>query len=181
VRRWGLVFALLLSLGVNLGILGTLAVHRLRPARPEEAPQRAAEPRPEVPQARLQRVADRLGLEGEARQRFLEQQRQFFLATSRDRLRLREVHGELRRELAAQEPDRAKVDRLVAEAGEIYVGLERAMVANVLATRGMLDAEQERLFVDFLVRLRPGRFAPPAPGEERFPPRRRRFRFRDMR
>jgi Spy/CpxP family protein refolding chaperone len=129
-----------------------------------------------MPQARLQRLADRLGLQGEVRERFIAQQRSFFLATAHDRQRLRRIHAELRRELASPEPDRARTDRLTEEASRTYLELERAMVANVLTTREMLDPEQERLFLEFVGRRGPGRFAAPDEGERRFPPRRRRLR-----
>ena len=47
MRRWGLALALLLSLGVNIGILATLAVRR---AAPPDRP-RPEEPRPAPPGA----------------------------------------------------------------------------------------------------------------------------------
>ena len=184
MRRWGLVIALLLSLGVNLGVLGTLAVHRLNPR--ERAEERGRERRWErgererdgdgVPQQRLERLADRMELQGAARERFLVQQRQFFAATRRDRLGLRRVRADLRRQLIADQPDRARIAALAAEASRIYLSLEKAMAENVLATRELLGPEQEAAFLDFVARVGPGRLdSRSEPGERPF--RRRRHRF----
>lgn len=185
MRRWWLALALLLSLGVNLGILGTLAVQRLRPeppaagdpaARPETVP-----PRPEgapgkpPPEERplpppLLRLTDRLGLEGEERERFLAVQRQFFVATSNERWRLAALHRELRRELFAAAPDRGRIEALLGEIGDTYAALEEAMAQNVLASREILDPEQERQFLELVRRLRAGQLRPPGQrGRQRGP------------
>src|SRR6185436_4560766 len=113
VRRWGLALALLLSLGVNVGILATLAV---RHAAPPDRP-RPEEPRP-VPSdnteepLRVVHLADRLGLEGEQRRRFVRLQGRFFAETSRLRTEQAETFRELRRELTAPEPDRRRIEEL---------------------------------------------------------------------
>src|SRR4051812_42510703 len=132
MKRWWLVIALLLSVGLNIGIFAVIAARRLGPGL------RGPKPRAEMnnpaadPLPRLPRLADRLGLEGEERRRFLDLQWNLYQETSHLRLQLGEVHRALRRELIRPTPDKAEVDRLLAESARIYLALERALVSNVL-------------------------------------------------
>ena len=164
MRRWWLVLALLLSLGINVGILATLGVQRSR-ERQSPAPARGGGV-PAGPE--LERVADRLELAGEARRRFLEIQRRFLAETGAERLRLDRARAELRREILSAHPDRARVEELLAAAAGSTAALERALVRNVLDSREVLDEEQERRFLRFVVsrlrrqRVRPGAMTPPA-------------------
>jgi heavy-metal resistance protein len=160
VKRWWLVLALLLSLGVNLGILATIAIGRLRPP----AAQRAAQPPPEQ---RLARLADRLGLAGEERERFLALQRRFFADTSGDRRHLQQIYRQVRRELTAEHPDSEHLEQLLTESSQVYLKIERAVTANVLATRKVLKPEQESVFLGLIENMRPGQgpfTQPGAPG-----------------
>jgi Heavy-metal resistance len=160
VKRWWLVLALLLSLGVNVGILATIAVARLRPAAAQKAPQGP-------PEKRLAKVADRLGLAGEERQRFLALQRRFFTATSAERKRLQAIYRQVRRELVSPQPDPVRLERLLEESSRVYLGIERSVSANVLATRKVLTPEHEAVFLDLIEKLRPGQgpfTQPGAPG-----------------
>src|SRR3954449_6732498 len=112
MRRWWLVIALLLSVGLNVGIFGVIVLRRLGPAlRPPKPPAEMGNPAAD-PLPRLPRVADRLGLEGEERRRFLDVQWNLFQETSHLRLQLGEVHRALRRELTRPTPDKAEVDHL---------------------------------------------------------------------
>src|SRR5215210_102045 len=106
------------------------------------------------PLPRLPRFADRLGLEGEERRKFLDIQWSLFQETSRLRLRMGEVHRDLRRELTRGEPDRQRVDALLAESARIYGALERVLVSNVLSTRELLGPEKEREYLELVGRLR---------------------------
>ena len=202
-RRW-LGLALLLSVGVNVGILATLAVERLRQepaaagaAEPAESAEEGAalpeedepagagelpadgpgmEPGPGDPEAgadpappmlpeverRLEDLADRLGLAGEERGRFLAIQRRFFRETFRQRQEVHRHQRALRQELIAPEPDRARVaearERLSAARDE----LDRALVESILESRELLGPAQEAEYLRFVARLR-------APGEGRGP------------
>ena len=184
MKRWWLVIALLLSVGLNLGILtAILAARRQGPREPRpgaEMPNPGNDPLPRLP-----RLADRLGLEGEERRKFLEIQWNLYQETTRLRLQLGEVHRELRRELSGEEPGQARVDSLLNESARIYLALERALVRNVLATRELLGPEKEQEYLQMIGRLRvpgPGRVRPrtrarprsqvserptPGPGESR--------------
>lgn len=157
MRRWVLALALLLSLGVNIGILATLTVRRAAPDRPRPEERRPIPPSPgaetgETP-PRATRLADRLGLEGEQRRRFLRIQARFFTETIRLRTEQAEVFRELRRELTAPEPDRRKLEELTRASARAHLALQQAMARNVIATREILDPEQERLFLDVISRL----------------------------
>ncbi|HTQ79700.1 MAG TPA: periplasmic heavy metal sensor [Thermoanaerobaculia bacterium] len=161
MRRWWLVLVLLLSLGVNAGILATIAVGRLKPV-----PQpRAASQGP--PERRLAQLADRLGLRGEERERFLDRERRFFADASRERKHLQQVYRQVRRELISARPDPARLDQLLAESSQIYLTIERMVTANVLDTRKLLTPDQESIYLDLIEKMRPGQgpfTQPNAPG-----------------
>lgn len=163
MKRWWLVIALLLSVGLNLGILAAIAARRVGPPPGSQRPPKADLPNPPGgdPLALLPRLADRLGLEGEPRRKFLDIQWDLFRETSRLRLQLGEIHREVRREMTRDEPDRQRVDRLLSESAQIYLALERSLVAHVLATRDLLDEDQRRQYLALIGRLRA---ANPGPG-----------------
>jgi hypothetical protein len=161
VKRWWLVIALLLSAGMNLGLLVGLVLNSPAVARQQQEALRPAAP------GRLQQLADRLGLEGETRQRFIARQRQFFAETAVPRTRLPEIRRQVRAELIRPHPNEARIDQLLREGSEIFLTLERAVVANVLDSRRMLGPEEERRYVELISRLQlegPGQLGrlPPA-------------------
>jgi hypothetical protein len=161
VRRWWLVIALLLSVGMNLGLLVGLVLNSPAVARQQQEALRPAAP------GRVQQLADRLGLKGEVRQRFVQRQRQFFAETGAPRARLPEIRRQVRAELIRPHPDQARIDELLREGSEIFLSLERAVVANVLDSRRILGPEEERRYVDLISRLQlegPGQLGrlPPA-------------------
>jgi Heavy-metal resistance len=156
MRRWWLVIALLLSLGLNLGIFAALAARRAGPPdrdrpRPEE---RAGMANPGGnPLPRLPRLADRLGLEGEKRRRFLDLQWKLFEESSRLRLQLGEVHREIKREMVRDEPDPQQIERLLQESARVYLNLERSLTRNILSTRQLLDDKEEREYLALIGRI----------------------------
>ena len=161
MKRWWLVIALVLSIGINLGLLVALVL-----SSPALVQQQQATMRPAAP-GRLAQLADRLGLQGEVRRRFLERQRQFFAETAGPRARLPEIRRQVRAELIRRHPDQARIDELLKEADDIFIMLERAVVANVLETRKLLGPEAEGKYVDLISRLQlegPGQLGrlPPA-------------------
>ena len=149
------------------------------PAR-EEPP---ATPRRDAPPpARLEEMAERLGVPEADRPRLFAVQRRFFTATQEQRVRLDSVRREIRAELLAAASDRDRIDGLLRQAADLQVGLERAFVDHVLAAREVLDGEAEARYLHFLSQLapggprqRPGIRGPAAPGRRRpgdRPPRR---------
>jgi hypothetical protein len=155
VKRWWLVIALVLSIGMNLGLLVALAL-----SSPALAQQQQAVMRPAAP-GRWAQLADRLGLQGEVRQRFIQRQRQFVAETAGPRARLPEIRKQVRAELIRPKPDLTRIDELLREGSDIFLMLERSVVANVLDSRKMLPPDAERKYVDVISRLQlegPGQF-----------------------
>ncbi len=166
MKKWWLVIALALSIGANIGILATrLVATREVPARPEvedagaggEVPDAASRPLPRRLPPMVLRMADELGLEGERRDAFVANQRQFFKQTLEARARVRQLQLRLRREVTSTEPDRVAVEELLEQLTAARVDLERAFIDNLLDTREILDPEQQRRFQHFLGRLRQAR------------------------
>lgn len=174
MRRWWLVVALLLSLGVNLGLVGMIVARRAlsRPALLDRF-ERAESPG--------ERLADRLGLVGEERRDFLALQSRLAETLRRERPRLHEARGLLRDKLVRESPDRRAIDRLMAEAAAAQTALDRAFVENALATRQILRGEAYDEYLRFLAHFAgdprggpasevgPQGHPPPGPGR---PPRR---------
>ena len=106
--------ALLLSVGVNLGVLATVGTTHLRePARWERG---AREERPPVA-----RVADRLGLEGESRDAFILIQNEFFQG-------MQESRAELEKALRIEEDD-DDILRALERNVELALALRREIVS----------------------------------------------------
>lgn len=191
-RRW-LVLGLLLSLGVNVGVLAALGAgywserggedppaattapaDPADPVGPEEGVDPLAVDRLEVDDEdarerfrrasgpfhrRLDHLADRLELNGAPRERFLELQKEFLQTTWTERKRTLALQHELRRELAAAEPDLARVDTLVDDLAAARRGLDESLARTVLESRAILAVENpaaETEYLQFLDRLRPG-------------------------
>jgi Spy/CpxP family protein refolding chaperone len=158
MSRWWLVIALLLSVGLNVGILAAIGARRAAMPGPQESqPQNqadAAKPANNDPVPRLARLADRLKLEGDTRRKFLDIQWNLYQETTRLRLDLGEVHRALRKELTRPDPDRQKVEALLTESSRLYLALERSLVNNVFATRELLGPEKEAEYLKVVGRLR---------------------------
>jgi hypothetical protein len=121
----------------------------------------------------LGRLADHLGLEGERRERFVALQRRFLAVHLEGRRERARLSADLRRELVTGEPDRARIEELVGRLAEVYAASERATAEVVLASRDLLDADQQQRYFRFLDHLRAG--GPPGggpgPGRHHRPPR----------
>jgi hypothetical protein len=180
VRRWWLVLVLLLSLGLNVGILAAIAARRATlMARPNAARQDQAgtagnnNPNNVDPVPRLTRLANRLKLEGDQRRKFLDIQWNLYQETARQRLQLNEIHRALRQELTHPNPDRPRVEGLLNESSQIYLALERSLVNNVFATRDLLGPEKEADYLKIVGSLRvPNPGLGLNPGAAAAPPRR---------
>ena len=175
MKRWWLMIALLLSVGINLGILATLAFQPRSTGGDTtvgegtsgesttsegtataggslitEDPPRVEGRQPPV----IRRMADSLGLEGEKRAAFTEVQRTFFEQTLAARSRMARLQREIRLEVTSDAPDRAALDQLLVELSTAHTDLERAFVTNLLDSRELLDGDQEQRFMHFLRRMR---------------------------
>lgn len=156
-RSW-LWIALLLSVGVNIGILATVGTARYR------VKERFDQSRPEGPPPPFARMADHLKLEGETRDRFIEIQRELFATSRQHREKLEELRLEIRREVTSENPDPDRVESLLAESGQVNRDLDRAMVESVLATRHILTPEEQERFFRVLERMRSRGRRPGHPG-----------------
>jgi Spy/CpxP family protein refolding chaperone len=139
--------ALLLSLGVNIGVLVTIGMSRARPQAPIDHPRQPGDMRP------AERLARHLQLDGSQRERFMEIQQRLFQTVRGNREELVGLRSELRREVMSEAPDPHEVDRLLLRVGEIHMDLDRAMVESVLATRKLLDPEQQERYFEVLERI----------------------------
>lgn len=154
MRRNWIFLALLLSVGVNCGLIGMgIARHRMQALR---------DPRP--PGAEGDRLADRLELAGEARASFLRLQRELAERVRAGRRQIDESRRDLRRELTSPAPDRARVEELLAGLNRAQDALDRAFVANVLAARELLDGPAEREYLRFVERFGAAVAGPRPPG-----------------
>src|SRR5690606_4627822 len=128
----------LVSLGLNVGILVTLVV--LRASRPPV-------------QAEISPPFGAPGLDPPAQERFIDGQREFMHSLMSERREIETLRREVRRELLADTPDRARLETLVAELSERTTALERRFVDHVLRSREALDPEDERRYVEMLRRM----------------------------
>ena len=153
-KRWWLVLALLLSVGVNAGIFSVLAMQRWRGPRWQTQTQRQTARPAGRGQGALDKAADRLHLRGENRQRFIVIHRKFFTENRRGQVRLEELRRQLGRQLSASQPDEDRIEQIVAELGERYAQLDRLLAKTVLASRVLLNRRQEKAYLKMLSRLR---------------------------
>lgn len=172
MRRHWLFLALLLSVGVNCGLIGMgIARHRL--AGGPAAAERDGRP----PMRDGSRLADRLELTGEARESFLRLQRELATRVHAGRQQIDDSRRALRRELTAPAPDAARVEELLAGIAREQDALDRALVANVFAARRLLDGPAEREYLRFVERFGGAVAGPRAPGGIGPPPGGMRSRF----
>ena len=147
-RSW-IWIALAASLGINVGILATLAVQGVQEEEP--ARERSREPSPE---ARTGPIADRLGLEGKSREQFMKLQQSLFEGMQGHREELDSLRQEVSKELQGADPKPERLDRLIEDMATVNSSMEQEFVETVLATRELLDEDQEKMYVQFLARMR---------------------------
>jgi len=161
MKRWLLILALLLSVGLNLGIFGTLIIKRAQARR--FAFEAGGQGGPQ-----LERLADRLQLEGTERLGFIEAQRRFMATIRREGRLLRRDQQALRQQLTSRTPEAERVEELVSATAKRAEALDRAFARNVLYVREILDGPREQRYVQFLAQMysreRRGGERPRAPG-----------------
>ena len=142
MRRWGWIVALLLSLGMNVGILTTLA---MRPKAPEAVSGGVG--------GNLDQLARRLGLQQPDRERFVRLQERFLGEIRRNHRQLRRSQKALWAELGARYPNEARIREQVTEIGRLQQERHELLARVVLDSRELLDRRQLRLYRTFLLRL----------------------------
>lgn len=168
MKRTWLVVALLLSVGINIGVLATIAISRAKgQSRHVERPvnrlpgERPPFERPDGPP--VERLAMRMGLEGEARERFVALQREFFESFVSLKRQHAEIHSRLRQEVGKNTPDQEGIDGLLEESARLNAQMERAFIENVVAVREILDPQQEAIYFRVLEQMRRGGGGPRGP------------------
>ena len=147
MKRGILWMVLLLSLGVNVGVLATLAAQRLR--------QPSVDTRPAArDQAPIRSMLESLDLEGEERRRFMELQRRLFERIRRSRHELERVRVQIRRELVAEKPDRRRLEELARRSAKLTAAMDLALIDTVLQSRGQLPPEDRDRYLRLLSHLR---------------------------
>ncbi len=124
--------------------------------------------------ARLEELAERLGVPAAERPRFIALQRRFVAATRERRIELEAVRRALQAELTAADPDPQRLRTLVQSSARLQAELERSLVEHVLAARKLLNGEAERRYLQFLARLGPRAGGPGPVGGRAMDPRRQR-------
>ena len=161
-KKWLVMLLLMLSVGINIGLLAGRWTKGKAEKPVAEGPagspeQSVAGPDGERLPPRLQRsmrrMADELELSGEKRKAFSALQRDFFRRSMVGRQRLRTARSELRKELTAPTPDRARAEHWVREMGEAQVDLENAFVANFFQTRDLVEPGQEEKLRRLMARI----------------------------
>lgn len=145
------------------------------PPGPGRNPTRPFDQNPGVA-LRLDRLADELGLVGEPRERFNEIQRGFLRSAWELRGTLRNAEAEMRQELFARQPDRARLALIQERVEGARRQMEALMVDTVLRSRELLDPAQEVAYMQVIARLRQAALSgPPREGQlRRQPPGRQR-------
>lgn len=171
MRRWWLVLLLLLSVGLNLGLLAQRgrAERRERQARIEARGAQHGErgergerggPTPLLDRL-LERMVQRVGVEGDDKEKFVALQKDFFTRTLGIRERLRQSQKALRENLRAENPDRQLADRQLAELAAAQQEIEKAFVDNFFASSQMLDPGQRQRYREWIGELRRARWDRP--------------------
>lgn len=157
MKRWWLIIALLLSLGINVGFLAKRALRSKLTADPvaviDPEVERQARELPPI----FRRLAADLRLRGETRKQFFELQRAFLDQTVEGRQEVSQLQTELRRELISADPDRELIDQTLETLAAAHFRLEKIFVDNLLDTRKLLGPHQERIFMRFMQRVRQSR------------------------
>jgi hypothetical protein len=167
MSRGALVLALLVSLGVNVGLVGVGLARRAGVERWERVRSGLDEP----PAGLGRRLADRLGVPVERRERFLAVQRRLVERTAGERREVARLRLALRAELLAVEPDRVRLETLLAELAAREAELDRALVAGVLESRQALTGRELERYLRLLERAAPGRGGARFAGRPRDAPR----------
>ncbi len=139
MRRPTVVYALILSLLLNVGVLGAVAYRAL-----DRGGVMAAD------------LADRLKLDPAQRQRWHALEEGFVQELDAG---WREIAGHrerLIREVFADQPNRARIESERARIADLQARQQQRVIAQFLQERDILDAEQRRALVELLLREEPG-------------------------
>ncbi len=163
MKRWLPVILLLLSVGLNVGLLiqrnRAAAAREARiEARQEARKERDREGRDRVRERLLERMVDKVGIEGAPRDRFVELHRGFFERTREMREQQRRAERALRENLGSATPDRALAEVQLAEIAEARNEIEKAFVETFFTANAILGPDQKARYRELVAELRRGRW-----------------------
>lgn len=161
MKRWWLVILLLLSVGVNAGLLAQRGRAEEKRERREAGRRgdrdargdKGEQARPPRLTRLLDRMVEQVGVEGEQRQKFVALHESFFERTLATRERLRQSQKALRDNLASPAPDRALADSQAAEIAAAQKEIEAAFIDNFFAAGALLDEGQKARYSHLVAEL----------------------------
>ncbi len=101
-------------------------------------------------QVEFEKMAERLGLEGAQRDRFMADHLDFTAKVRQIGPRTLRLRRQFFRELSAEQPDEERIKRLTQQLGVANVALERALADVILKTRRHLDKAQQQAYLRFI-------------------------------
>ena len=146
MRRSGLQFALLLSLLLNLGVIGAagyLAVTR------GQAPAIFGGDATETS------LPDYLKLNAEQRRQWHDLEKEFLNELAADWDQLRAHRETMINEIFADRPDRGRIEAERAAIAELQATQQQRVIAQLLKERDIIDGGQRRALAELLVRQAP--------------------------
>ncbi len=153
--KWWLLAFLMLSIGLNVGVLTTVAIQKKHDRKQLQDPPKPSLERNRLAETRFNRLADALELEGPDREAFIQQQVLFAQEFEESRFHLRRAHAELRDLLVDPEADAATALKASEEAGRAYGEMDALLVKHVFKVRELLTPEQVSAYVRILNRIGP--------------------------
>lgn len=161
MKRWHIVLLLLLSVGLNLGLLAQRgraepdrAAPRVEAGRDAGSAERARERRERAREKLLERMVDKVGVAGERRERFVALHQGFFERTRDIREQQRQAERALRENLGSATPDRALAEVQLAEIAAAKKEIETAFVDNFFAATEILEPDQKARYRELVAELR---------------------------
>ena len=138
MRRSSVVYALVLSVLLNLGVVGAAAYRAWGHG-----------------EAAATDLADRLKLDPEQRRRWHALEDRFMHELDAGWREIAQHRERLIRAVFSEEPDRARIEARRARIAELQAQQQRRVIAQLLQERDILTAEQRRALVELLLREEP--------------------------
>ena len=164
MKKWGILVLLLLSIGLNAGLLISYLSRGSAGSSPggqvpgstvfQESGDVTLTELPPRLRRLIRRMANDLELRGDDRRRFFEVQEVFFRTSFDAQRRLRQIERRIRAELASDTPERSVVEEHLQQIAATRLEQERAFLDNYFATRQLLSPGQEERFRRFMARIR---------------------------
>lgn len=130
------IFILVVLTIINVTALGTIAYHRFHPKRPLRPMGR-----PDVP---INLLKQELGLNEEQAKEFESHMERFRTETEPILDSIRAKRKDLMDEIAAEEPNMDKLERLSEEIGSLQVSLQKKTIMHMLEGRSLLSLKQQK-------------------------------------